>query len=144
MPFPREAVYRWWTDFREGDHLTPGSPRKAIRQVRRRERNQIWLRDRAVCLPFSIEARVTLRPPEGYDVDAQYPGADVRYGYRFEPAGRGTRIAFRADIRPRRLGRIVVPLAAPWIRQYARRDLDFHLREMAKNLTVTVRTNPSA
>ena len=133
--FPRDAVYAWWTDFAGDDHLRPGSPAKSVREIVRRDGNELWIRDRASRpLPMSIEEHVTLHPPNGYDVRARYPGADVAYGYRFEPGGRGTAVTLEVDVQPRGLGHVLVPLTTWWWRRYAARDLDFHLEEMNRDL----------
>jgi len=80
---------------------------------------------------MTIDEHVILDPPNGYAVEARYPGADVRYAYRFDPHDHGTRVALDVEVQPRGLGRILVPLTAAWWRRYAARDLDFHLAQMA-------------
>ena len=132
---PPDAVFVWWTDFREDDHAHPGSPADSTRAVLRRSGHEIWLRDRATRpAPVTIDQHVTLDPPNGYAVQARYPGADVAYSYRFQTADCGTTIVLEASVRPRGLGRLLVPLTAWWWRRYAARDLDFHLREMEADL----------
>lgn len=85
---------------------------------------------------MTIEEHVTLDPPSGYVVEAQYPGADVAYAYRFEPSeGGGTRIVLEVFVQPRGFGRILVPFTAWWWRRYAERDLDFHIEEMDRDLS---------
>jgi hypothetical protein len=81
---------------------------------------------------MTIEEHVTLDPPNGYAVEARYPGADVRYAYRFDPLDRRTRITLNVVVQPRGLGRILVPLAAAWWRRYAARDFDYHLAQMTR------------
>src|SRR2546425_402479 len=44
--FPRDAVFAWWTDFREDDHRHPGSPADSTRTILGRTENEVWLRDR--------------------------------------------------------------------------------------------------
>lgn len=133
---PRDSAYAWWTDFREDDHGSSGSPAKSVRDIVQRSDNEVWLRDRAVRpVHVTIGEHVTLDPPNGYAVDARYPGADVAYAYRFESAERDTRIVLEVSVRPRGLGYVLVPLTAWWWRRYAARDLDFHLREMERDLT---------
>jgi hypothetical protein len=78
---------------------------------------------------------VVLDPPNGCAVRARYPGAKVHYEYRFEPVPEGTRILLRAEVRPRHVGRILLPLARARVSRYAERDTDFHLRRMAEDLT---------
>jgi Polyketide cyclase / dehydrase and lipid transport len=135
VPFPREAVFAWWTDFREDDHLHAGSPARSVRSVVRRSGNEVWLRDEATRpVRLRVEEHVTLDPPLGYGVEARYPGADVRYAYRFETVDDGTRISFETSLRPLGLGWILVPLTAWWWRRYAARDLDYHLARMADDL----------
>ena len=135
VPFPRDSVFAWWTDFREDDHQHPSSPARSTRLILRRSGNEIWLRDRATRpAPVTIEEHVTLDPPNGYSVAARYPGADVRYAYRFNPHDDGTLVTVDIDVQPRRLGRILVPLTAGWWRRYAARDLDYHLGEMNREL----------
>jgi hypothetical protein len=135
VPFPRDQVYEWWTDFREDDHRRPGSPAKATRIVLRRQGREVWLRDVAgTPARVAVDARVTLDPPRGYRVRARYPFVDVAYAYAFEAAPGGTRVSLEAVLRPRHLGAVLVPLAAPWWRRYAARDLDYHLRAMAEDL----------
>ena len=135
VPLPRDSVFAWWTDFREDDHRHAGSPARSTRSILRRSGNEVWLRDEATRpIRLAIEEHVTLDPPLGYAVDARYPGADVRYAYRFESIGDGTRISFDAWIRPRGLGWILVPLTAWWWRRYGERDLDYHLARMAEEL----------
>jgi hypothetical protein len=135
VPFPRDAVFAWWTDFQVDDHRDPGSPARSTRIILRRSGNEIWLRDRATRpAPVTIDEHVTLDPPSGYTVEARYPGADVWYAYRFDPQERGTRVTLEADVQPRGLGRILVPLTAAWSRRYAARDLDYHLEQMAADL----------
>ena len=136
VPFPRDSVFAWWSDFREDDHQHPSSPARSTRLILRRSGNEIWLRDRATRpAPVTIEEHVTLDPPNGYSVAARYPGADVRYAYRFSAEGDGTQVTLDVDIRPRHIGRILVPVAAAWWRRYTERDLDFHLRAMATDLS---------
>jgi len=136
VPFPRDDVYAWWTDFREDDHRGHDSPAASRRTILRRERNEVWLRDRATRpAPATIDERVILDPPNGYAVRARYPGAEARYKYRFEPVPEGTRIVLRAEIHPGHLGRVLLPLARRSVQRYAERDTDFHLREMTKDLT---------
>ena len=135
VPFPRNAVFAWWTDFQEDDHRDPGSPARSTRIILRRSGNEVWLRDRATRpAPVTIDEHVTLDPPSGYTVEARYPGADVWYAYRFDPQEQGTRVTLEADVQPRGLGRILVPLTAAWSRRYAARDLDYHLEQMAVDL----------
>jgi hypothetical protein len=135
VPFPRDAVFAWWTDFQEDDHRDPGSPARSTRIILRRSGNEIWLRDRATRpVPVTIDEHVTLDPPSGYTVEARYPGADVWYAYRFDPQEGGTRVTLEADVQPRGLGRILVPLTAAWSRRYAARDLDYHLEQMTVDL----------
>ena len=81
---------------------------------------------------MTIDEHVTLDPPNGYAVEARYPGADVRYAYRFDPHDSGTHVTLEVEVRPRGFGRIFVPLTAAWARRYAARDLDFHLEQMAR------------
>jgi hypothetical protein len=83
----------------------------------------------------TLEEHVVLDPPNGYTVEARYPGADVRYAYRFESVAQGTRILLTADIQPRHVGRILLPLLRGRAQRYAERDTDFHLRRMAKDLS---------
>jgi len=135
VPFPRDSVFAWWTDFREDDHQHPNSPARSTRRILRRSGNEIWLRDRATRpAPVTIDEHVTLDPPNGYAVAARYPGADVRYAYRFNPHDNGTLVTVDIDVQPRRLGRILVPLTATWWRRYAARDFDYHLEEMNREL----------
>jgi hypothetical protein len=82
---------------------------------------------------MTIDEHVTLDPPNGYAVETRYPGADVRYAYRFDPLDNGTRITLNVEVHPRRLGRILVPLTAAWWRRYATRDFDFHLDQMMRD-----------
>jgi hypothetical protein len=135
VPFPRDAVYAWWTDFRTDDHRDPSSPASSRREILRRTAHEVWLRDWARRpAPVTVEEHVVLDPPNGYAVEARYPGADVRYAYRFEAAAEGTRVLLTADIRPRHLARLLVPLFRGPIQRYAERDTDFHLRTMARDL----------
>lgn len=134
VPFPRDATFRWWTDFQEDDHLRADSPTRSVRKLVRRVGNELWLQDRATRpAPVTVNEHVFLDPPKGYTVEARYPGADVRYSYRFEPEDSGTRIVLDVFLHPRNIGRILVPLTTPWWRLYAERDLEFHLREMARD-----------
>ena len=136
VPFPRDVVYAWWTDFRPDDHPGRPSPATSSREILRREGNEVWLRDRAARpAPVTLEEHVILHPPEGYTVDARYPGADVRYEYRFEPAAEGTRIRLEAVVHPRHVGRILLPLFRGRVQRYAERDTDYHLRRMTEDLT---------
>lgn len=135
VAFPSSRVYAWWTDFQPRDHGGIGSPARATREIVRREGQEVWLRDRATRpMRMTIDEHVTLEPPMGYTVEARYPGADVRYAYRFEPLDRGTRVVLEVAVRPRMVGRILVPLTAWWWRRYASRDLDYHLARMADDL----------
>jgi hypothetical protein len=135
VPFPRDSVYAWWTGFRGDDHHGPGSVARSEQTILRREGNEVRLRDRATRpARATIEEHVTLDPPTGYAVEARYPGAEVRYEYRFKPLDGGTRIVLEAYVRPRHVGWIVVPLTQPWWRRYAERDTDAHLREMNRDL----------
>lgn len=135
VPFPRDVAFRWWTDFQEDDHIRADSPAVSVRQVVRRAGNEVWLQDRATRpARITIDEHVFLDPPKGYAVEAKYPGADVRYMYRFEPENGGTRVALDVFLRPRNIGRVLVPLTEWWWRRYAERDLDFHVREMARDL----------
>ena len=136
VPFPRDAVYAWWTDFQEDDHRSRHSPASSHRQILRRDGNEVWLRDRATRpAPVTLEEHVVLEPPNGYTVAARYPGADVRYTYRFETALEGTRISLQADLRPRHVGHFLLPLLRGYAQRYAERDTDFHLRRMAEDLS---------
>ncbi len=135
VPFPRDSVFAWWIDFREDDHRHADSPAKSTRLIVRRSGNEIWLQDRASRpAPLTIDEHVTLDPPHGYAVEARYPGADVRYAYRFDPHDNETRVTVDVEIEPRRLGRILVLLTAGWWRRYAARDFDYHLVEMSREL----------
>ena len=135
-PFPQEAVFAWWTDFREDDHQQPGSPAASMRFVLRRTGNEIWLQDRATSpMRVTIQEHVIVNPPLGYAVEARYPAADVRYAYRFDAEGDGTRVTLDVDVRPRHVGWILVPLAAAWWKRYTQRDLDFHLEVMRRDLS---------
>lgn len=136
VPFPRDAVYSWWTDFRDDDHRSRSSPASSRREILHRQGSEIWLRDHARRpAPVTLDEHVVLDPPNGYRVEASYPGAGVRYEYRFEPAVDGTRIHLTAYVVPRHIGRVLAPLFAGWIRRYAERDTDYHLRRMAADLT---------
>ncbi len=136
VPFPRDAVYAWWTDFRPDDHPGRPSPATSSREILRQEGNEIWMRDHAARpAPVTLEEHVILRPPRGYSVETRYPGADARYEYRFEPAAEGTRIMLEAVVRPRHLGRLLLPLLRGRVQRYAERDTDYHLRRMAADLT---------
>ncbi len=135
VPFARDAVYAWWTDFRPDDHPGRPAPARAVREILRQEAHEVWLRDHASRpAPVTIEEHVLLTPPGGYVVEARYPGADVRYEYRFEPAPEGTRLLLEAAVRPRHVGRLLLPLLRGWMRRYAERDTDYHLRRMAGDL----------
>ncbi len=134
-PFPRDAVFAWWTDFREDDHRHPDSPAASTRTVLRRTGNEIWLQDHATRpMRVTIEEHVILDPPLGYAVEARYPAADVGYTYRFDAEGDGTWVTLDVDVRPRHVGWILIPLTAAWWRRYTERDLDFHLAQMADEL----------
>jgi hypothetical protein len=133
VPFPRDSVFAWWTDFREDDHRHPDSPARSTRLILGRSGNEIWLRDRATRpAPVTIDEHVTLDPPNGYSVEARYPGADVRYAYRFNLHDHGTGLTVDVDVQPRGIGRILVPLTATWWRRYAARDFDYHLGQMIR------------
>ncbi len=137
VPFPRDAVYAWWTDFREDDHGSRESPASSHRTVLRREGNDVWLRDRATRpAPVTIREHAVLDPPTGYTVWARYPGAEARYEYRFDPVPEGTRVVLEAQVHPRHLGRILLPLVRRWVGRYAERDTDFHVRRMMTDLTI--------
>jgi hypothetical protein len=43
-------------------------------------------------------------------------------------------VTLDADVRPRHIGRILIPLTAAWWRRYTERDLDFHLEQMKREL----------
>lgn len=135
VPFPRDDVYAWWTDFRPDDHSTRASPAHSHREILRTTGNDIWMRDRATKpVHVTIEEHVTLDPPLGYRVEARYPAADVRYAYRFDPMGIGTRIFLDAEIRPRHVGHLVYPLLRRAAIRYTERDTDFHLARMRRDL----------
>ena len=135
VPFPRDAVYAWWTDFREDDHIGRSSPATSRREILKRDGHEIRLRDHARRpAPVTIEERVTLHPPNGYAVAARYRGAAVHYEYRFESGADGTRILLVADVRPRHLGRILLLLFRGRVRRYAERDTEYHLRAMTQDL----------
>ncbi len=136
VPFPRDAVYAWWTDFREDDHRDRHSPASSRREVLRREGNELWLRERARRpAPVTLVEHVVLEPPSGYTVDAHYPAVDARYEYRFEPVGETTRIRLTADLTPHHVARPLAVLFRRPIVRYAERDTDFHLRRMAEDLS---------
>ncbi len=135
VPFPRDAVYTWWTDFREDDHLSHHSPASSRREILRREGNQVWLRDRARRpVPLTLDEHVVLDPPNGYAVEVHYPATDVRYNYRFEPTTGGTRIVLLADLTSRHVGRPLARIFAGRILRYAERDTDFHVRRISEDL----------
>ncbi len=135
VPFPRDAVYAWWTDFREDDQGRRGAPAASRREIVRREGNELWLRERARRpAPVTVDEHILLDPPDGYMVVARYPGAEARYRYRFEPIGEGCRIVLEAEVRPRHVRRILLPLVRGYLRRYAERDTDFHVRSMAEDL----------
>lgn len=143
VPFPRDAVYAWWTDFRTDDHPGPPSPATSTREIVRRQGNRILLREHATRpAPVILEEHVILDPPNGYVVEARYPMAGVRYEYRFEGTPDGTRIRVTAEVSPRHLGRLLVRLLAGRIRRYAERDTDYHLRKMAEELTTPGSASP--
>lgn len=136
VPFSRDVVYAWWTDFREEDHRGRDSPARSRREILRHTGKEVWLRDRATRpAPVTVEEHVVLEPPNGYSVEARYPGADVRYEYRFEALQEATRIVLTANVRPRRLGRLLFLFLRPFLTRYAERDTDFHLRQMAEDLS---------
>ena len=136
VPFARDAVYAWWTDFREDDHGSRHAPASSHREILRRDGNEVWLRDRATRpAPVNLQEHVVLEPPDGSAVEARYPGADVHYAYRFEATEQGTRISLVADIQPRHVGRILLPLFRGRVERYAARDTDYHLRSMNQDLT---------
>ncbi len=135
VPFSRDAVYAWWTDFRPDDHPGKPSPATSSREILRREGNEVWMRDRAARpAPATVEEHVVLDPPNGYTVDARYPGADARYEYRFEPVAGGTRIVLEAVVQPRHVGRLLLPLFRGRVQRYAERDTDYHVRKMREDL----------
>lgn len=135
VPFRRDAVSAWWTDFREDDHRAADAPATSTRVLLRREGREVWLRDVATRpARVTVDAHVMLDPPRGYRVRARYPFVDVEYGYAFEEVPGGTRVVVDGVVRPRHLGWILVPLTAPWWRRYALRDFEFHLRAMAGDL----------
>src|SRR3989442_12149328 len=78
-PFSRDAVFAWWTDFREADHGHPGSPADSTRTILGRTGSEVWLRDRA-----TRPTRVTsaehgiLSSPIGYAVNPRYPAAEAQ------------------------------------------------------------------
>src|SRR5256712_13960267 len=116
-PFPRDAVFAWWTDLRTDDHQHPGSPATSTRTIVRRTGKEIWLQDRATRpMRVTIEEHVILDPPNGHAGEARYPAADVRDTYRFDAVGAGTRVTLDADLRPRHLGRVLIPRTAPCLR----------------------------
>jgi Polyketide cyclase / dehydrase and lipid transport len=136
VPFPPDLVYGWWTDFREDDHREDGVPSRARRTIVRRDGEQVWMRDRATRpAPVTIDEHVVLQPRRGYTVTARYPAANVRYEYQFEPVIGGTRIELSAEIYPRHMGRLFLPLFRGRVIRYAERDTDFHLRKMVRDLT---------
>ncbi len=136
VPFPRDAVYAWWTDFREDDHRSRDSPASSRREILRRDGDELWLRERARRpAPVTVLEHVTLEPPRGYAVDARYPGVDARYEYRFEAAGETTRIRLTADLAPHHVARLLAFLFRGSIERYAERDTDFHIRQMAADLS---------
>lgn len=136
VPFPRDAVYAWWTDFRLDDHPRRPSPATSSREILRREGNEVWLRDHATRpAPITLDEHVTLDPPAGYAVEARYPGAEVRYTYRFEPVATGTRILLEATVRPHHVGRLLLPLFRGRVQRYAERDTEYHLQRMTEELT---------
>ena len=135
VPFPRDAVYAWWTDFREDDHRSRSSPASSRREIVRREGNELWIRDHATRpAPVTVLEHVTLDPPNGYRVEARYPAVDARYDYRFDATSDGTTIRLTADLTPHHIGRLLIRLFGGTIRRYAERDTDFHLRRMAEDL----------
>ncbi len=135
VPFPRDAVYAWWTDFRQDDHASHDSPASSRRDIVRREGNEVWLRERARRpVPITLVEHVTLEPPSGYAVDAHYPGVDARYAYRFEAIGETTRVCLTANLTPHHAARLLVLLFRRAIVRYAERDTDFHIRRMAEDL----------
>lgn len=135
VPFPREAVYAWWTDFRPDDHPDRSSPATSAREILRRDGNEVWLRDHA-SRPARVvlEEHVVLDPPNGYAVEARYPGADVRYAYRFDPVPGGTAIRLEARVQPRHVGHLLLPFFRGWAQRYSERDTDYHLRRMSLDL----------
>jgi hypothetical protein len=136
VPFSRDDVYGWWTDFRQDDHVPQDSPAQSHREVLRTTGNELWMRDHATKpLRVTIEEHVTLEPPNGYRVEAGYPAADVRYAYRFDAIATGTHILLDAELRPRHIGRIVYPLLRAAAIRYSERDTDFHLAQMRRDLT---------
>jgi len=141
VPFPRDAVYAWWTDFREDDHRSRHPPAASRREILRRDGHEIWLRDRASRpAPVILEEHVVLDPPNANAVSARYPGADIGYVYRFEPVSPGTRIVSEAEIRPRHVGRLLLLLLRGYAQRYAERDMEYHLHRMAEDL----RRNPES
>ncbi len=137
VPFPRDAVYAWWTDFREDDHGSRGGPASGLREIIRHAGHEVWLRDRARRpARVTVDEHVVLDPPGGYAVEARYPAADVRYEYRFDAHDSVTRIRLTAEIRARHVGRILLPLLRARIRRYAERDTDYHLHRMALDLSL--------
>src|SRR2546427_13003437 len=100
-PFPRDAVFAWWTDFREDDHQHPGSPADSTRMILGRTGNEGWLRDPATRpMRVTIDERVILNPPLRYASDAGYPPPDRQDTYRVHPGGGGAHVTLGLDIGP--------------------------------------------
>jgi len=75
-PFSRDAVFAWWTDFREDDHGHPGSPADSTRTILGRTGSEVWLRDRATRpMRVTIDEHVILN----------HPGADRERGLAAGP-----------------------------------------------------------
>ncbi len=137
VPFPRDDVYAWWTDFREDDHPGRPSPATSRRTVVGREGREIWLQERATRPAYlTLREHVTLDPPNGYTVSAHYPATDVRYEYRFESTWDGTRIRLVAEARPRHVMRVLLPLFRGRAQRYVERDTDYHVARMVRDLSL--------
>src|SRR5881296_585997 len=102
-PFPRDAVFAWWTDFRTDDHQHPGSPATSTRTILRRTGNEIWLQDRATRpMRVTIEAHRSDPDPAHGSVVAAVHGAGPRLPSRGD-AARPERVRHfhRPPLRPR-------------------------------------------
>lgn len=146
---PPEAVWAWWTDYREEDHAS-----EAFRPFRW-GRRQILARDdegrvtrfrdegRALGYDTTYESRLTYFAPRAINEESTGRIGPFWAEYAFEPHRGGTRVAWtiRGEVIP--LWARTYALLPGFVRAVAWLDLEGHLRDCRRDLAAAPSRGPA-
>src|SRR3989442_15660622 len=103
-PFSRDAVFAWWTDFREDNHGHPGSPADSTRTILGRTGSEVWLRDRATRpIQVTFDEGMVLYARPGHALARPYPASIHQYAYLSDTADDSTSTRLDLHVRPRHM-----------------------------------------